>query len=325
MGEDARTSHPCERRAGCCKATCRSWRGKDLCLRGRSGISKAIRAGEGSFDELRSPCVPGVRQIEVVSLEVSIMSERNEIVSGKAQAGNFGECLVEGNAEDEKRGRKIKRRAMALSIALESAALTVLVIAPMLARPAELGIVTTTPIPPYAPRAVRASTAPPDGHHRGVCIVCPRGQIAPLPRSTDPIDTHFTAGPIDDSLIPISDAPEGLRVWVNRNPPRQPSDPPQQKTRISEAHISAALLVQRIEPAYPPLAKQLRRSGRVELHAIIATDGTIQSLEVVSGDPLFLDSALDAVKRWRYRPTLLNGQPVEVDTFITVIYTLNSQ
>jgi len=325
MGEDARTSHPCERRAGCCKATCRSWRGKDLCLRGRSGISKAIRAGKDRSTSF-GPGVPGVRQIEVVSLEVSIMSERNEIVSGKAQSGNFGECLVEGNAEDEKRGRKIKRRAMALSIALESAGLTVLVIAPMLARPAGLGIVTTTPIPPYAaPRAVRASTAPPNDHHRGVCVVCPLGPIAPVPRSTDPIDPHFTEGPIENFSLPVTDAPEGLRVWDNRNPPRRPSEPPPQKTRISEAHISAALLVQRIEPAYPPLARQLRRSGRVELHAIIATDGTVQSLEVVSGDPLFLDSALAAVKRWRYRPTLLNGQPVEVDTFITVIYTLNSQ
>ena len=60
----------------------------------------------------------------------------------------------------------------------------------------------------------------------------------------------------------------------------------------------------------------------MELHAIISTDGTIRSLQVVSGDPLFLRSALDAVGQWRYRATVLNGQPVEIDTYITVIYSL---
>jgi protein TonB len=58
------------------------------------------------------------------------------------------------------------------------------------------------------------------------------------------------------------------------------------------------------------------------LRAIIATDGTIQSLQVVSGDALFLQSAQAAVRQWRYRPTVLNGQPVEIDTYITVVYTL---
>lgn len=82
------------------------------------------------------------------------------------------------------------------------------------------------------------------------------------------------------------------------------------------------MLIHRVEPEYPPLAKQTHREGRVELHAIIATDGTIQFLQVVSGDQLFLRSALDAVGQWRYRPTVLNGQPVEIDTFITVVFTL---
>lgn len=82
------------------------------------------------------------------------------------------------------------------------------------------------------------------------------------------------------------------------------------------------MLLQRIEPVYPPLARQIHREGQVELHAIIATDGTIQSLQVISGDPLFLQSALNAVDQWRYRPTILNGQPVEIDTRITVIYSL---
>jgi len=83
------------------------------------------------------------------------------------------------------------------------------------------------------------------------------------------------------------------------------------------------MLIHRVEPVYPTLAKQTRRAGRVELRAIIATDGTIQSLQVVSGDPLFYQSALEAVREWRYRPTVLNGEAVEIDTFITVIYNID--
>jgi protein TonB len=83
------------------------------------------------------------------------------------------------------------------------------------------------------------------------------------------------------------------------------------------------MLIHRIEPVYPILAKQTHRSGRVELRAIIGTDGTIQSLHIVSGDPLFYESAREAVSQWRYRPTVLNGEPVEIDTFITVIYNID--
>jgi protein TonB len=83
------------------------------------------------------------------------------------------------------------------------------------------------------------------------------------------------------------------------------------------------MLTHRVEPAYPILAKQTGREGRVELHAIIATDGSIQSLEAISGDPIFYLSALAAVREWRYRPTYLNGQAVEIDTRITVVYKLN--
>jgi periplasmic protein TonB len=87
-------------------------------------------------------------------------------------------------------------------------------------------------------------------------------------------------------------------------------------------NLDPAMLIHRVEPVYPPLAKQIHKEGRVELRAIIGTDGTIQSLEVISGDPLFLLSAREAVEQWRYKPTYLNGQPVEIDTFITVVYLM---
>lgn len=107
---------------------------------------------------------------------------------------------------------------------------------------------------------------------------------------------------------------------------RQPPPPPVEATKPPTIHVSggvqAARLVRRIEPVYPPLARQLRREGRVELRAIISTQGTIQSLEVISGDPLLIPSALAAVNEWRYQPTLLNGEPVVIETYLTVIYTL---
>ena len=90
---------------------------------------------------------------------------------------------------------------------------------------------------------------------------------------------------------------------------------------VRMTHLDPAMLIHRVEPRYPPLAIQTHRDGRVELRAIIGTDGTIQSLQIVASDPLFDLSAREAVSQWRYRPTILNGQPVEIDTYITVIYT----
>jgi protein TonB len=108
--------------------------------------------------------------------------------------------------------------------------------------------------------------------------------------------------------------------------PRQPQTQAETRTskkRLQLTQLDPAMLVYRVEPAYPTLARQTGRGGRVELRAIIAADGTIQSLQVVSGDPLFIQSALQAVQQWRYKPTILNGQPVEIDTFITVVYTIS--
>jgi len=102
-----------------------------------------------------------------------------------------------------------------------------------------------------------------------------------------------------------------------------PPPPPKAvtRTRVGGA-VQAAKLVNKVQPVYPPLARQTRISGTVKLHAIIGKDGTVQQLQVVSGHPLLVQSALDAVKQWRYQPTLLNGEPVEVDTEIDVIFSL---
>jgi len=89
-----------------------------------------------------------------------------------------------------------------------------------------------------------------------------------------------------------------------------------------DGDVEFTKLVERVEPTYPPLALQTRIQGTVHLHAIIATDGSVEELEVISGHPLLVPSALDAVRKWRFLPTTVNGQPVEVDTTIDVIYAL---
>jgi protein TonB len=86
--------------------------------------------------------------------------------------------------------------------------------------------------------------------------------------------------------------------------------------------VQEAKLINQVRPMYPALARQARVQGTVRLHAIIAKDGTIQQLEVVSGPPLLIQAARDAVLQWRYKPTLLSDEPVEVETYIDVIFTL---
>ena len=103
-----------------------------------------------------------------------------------------------------------------------------------------------------------------------------------------------------------------------------PPPPKPTQTRIRQGGaVQAAKLVNRVQPQYPPLARQTRISGTVRLHALISKDGSVQQLEVMSGHPLLVQAALDAVRQWRYQPTTLNGEPVEVDTTIDVIFSLN--
>jgi protein TonB len=87
--------------------------------------------------------------------------------------------------------------------------------------------------------------------------------------------------------------------------------------------VQQNLLISQPPAVYPPLAKQAHIQGVVKLSATIAKDGTIQNLEVIEGHPLLIPAAMDAVRQWVYKPTLLNGQPVEVVTQIDVNFTLS--
>ncbi len=97
-----------------------------------------------------------------------------------------------------------------------------------------------------------------------------------------------------------------------------------QNVRISSG-VAQGLLVHQVTPRYPQQARQARVHGTVVLQAIIGKDGTVQNLHVVSGPPMLLQAALDAVKQWRYKPYYLNGEPVEADTQINVNFTLSGE
>jgi protein TonB len=107
-------------------------------------------------------------------------------------------------------------------------------------------------------------------------------------------------------------------------PPVKKEEKPVTPQRIRVGgNVQAAKLVRQPKPQYPPLAKQARIQGTVRFQAIIGKDGTIQNLQLMSGHPLLVPSATEAVKQWVYQPTLLNGEPVEVVTQIDVNFTLS--
>ena len=233
-------------------------------------------------------------------------------------------CLVDGNPEQIAREKKSKRRALILSITLQSAGLAALLIAPLFAKPAELVSRIVTPTPPYhnppAPRRERIVQITPQ-NNRSICVPCALTNKPPILRTV--AERPITDEPIGSGELPVANNPiPGATQNVFEIRAQTVVGPPPEKKRLVIGHLDPAMLTHRVEPVYPALAKATRRSGKVELHALIATDGTVQSLQVVSGDPLLVRSALDAVREWRYKPTYLNGQAMEVDTYITVIYSL---
>ena len=109
--------------------------------------------------------------------------------------------------------------------------------------------------------------------------------------------------------------------------PSNPDAPPRTASpgiaRISGG-VMAGQILTKVAPVYPPDAKDAKVSGAVVLHAIIGKDGTVQNLTVISGPEMLRASALDSVRQWTYKPYILNGNPVDVDTVITVNYSLGN-
>jgi protein TonB len=112
-------------------------------------------------------------------------------------------------------------------------------------------------------------------------------------------------------------------------PPPPPPPPPVKAVETSHeplrvgGNVQAANLIKKVTPLYPALAKSARVQGTVRFQAIIGKDGTIQNLQLISGHPMLVGNATEAVKQWIYKPTLLNGEPVEVITQIDVNFTLS--
>lgn len=246
----------------------------------------------------------------------------------KKEFASLQGCFVEGSAEQRARERRVRRRALVISIAVQSAILALIILIPLFGKPERIAFASYVPIPPYYPGRPPADPGPQPlptpRRHFDACVTC--------------YHPNFPAHPVTHDDAPPPVAPPGIGAGDGRESPlnqwgialddsrRQPARPaeerPQKPQRIFKGHIEPAMLIYRVEPVYPPLARQVRVSGSVELRAIISTDGTIQALQVVSGHPLLVQSALEAVRQWRYRPTALDGQPVEVETYITVIYNL---
>jgi len=120
----------------------------------------------------------------------------------------------------------------------------------------------------------------------------------------------------------INNVPPVAPVRVQEKPAEAPPAPPQQ-IRLRGGDVRLAHPVYRVEPRYPQMAIIARISGPVELEGIIAVDGHIRGLHALSGSPLLVPAAIEAVRQWVYEPTLLNGKPVEVIAPITVIFRLN--
>jgi TonB family protein len=245
----------------------------------------------------------------------------------------LGRCLVDGDAAATSGGLRSRQKAFGLSLVVEGTALTLLIVAPLLTSVAQPQLKRV--VPPMivnlvgwrTPSTNQNSTSRPDRSHVSIPVWDFR------PHQPSPVETSENSSVSAEAFLPGQTGDgflNGVQIAdLNVGPPKSPSPPPVHQNvpdkRLVKVggEIQQAQLISRIEPRYPILALQIKQEGTVQLHAIISRDGRITALEVISGPPLFVQAALDAVRQWRYRPTMLGGDPVEVDTTITVIFRLH--
>jgi protein TonB len=218
-----------------------------------------------------------------------------------------------------------------VSFAVQAIAAGVLLLLPLFyiqsLPPFQLTARLVAPTPPAAPppagplRNARPnpSNVSPDGH-----VIAPRfvpREIARLDEPSPPpaIDISgpgvFGSTGTDRNGV-LHSIESGLGTVVP--PPPASSNHPPRVSRIMEGN-----LIYRVQPQYPALARQARIQGMVVLRAMISRAGKIENVQVISGPPLLVKSAMDAVLQWRYRPYYLNNEPVEVETQVTVNFTLS--
>jgi protein TonB len=240
-------------------------------------------------------------------------------------------CLVDGDRAVASSGLRSRRRALGISFALEAAALAVLIIAPLLTSIAQPRFSRTAFVPFVFTAAHAQHTVEHTSHpthirlgslNKGITYpVGIRPAIPPMAEEPDDVipGGDLLIAPVGPGILPVV----GARSLGPPEPPREEIKKSVEKgpLKVSESIVEAQL-ISRIEPRYPALALQTRLQGTVRLRAIISRDGRITSLEVLSGHPLLVQAALDAVRQWQYRPTMLNGEPVEVETSITVNFRM---
>ncbi len=249
-------------------------------------------------------------------------------------------CLVESDPEKIARARQAKRRALVVAIILQILLVGLLVLAPLLGAVEKLPWTSREimPMPPYkggpkpSETAVSKATRGPRKPlttGQTPAIVAPRSIPPTVAAVVDPPDALAARPDSAGNSNTIGD-PNGI-LDLNAPNNRSTAVPKPAETSTPKAKrgpvevppaVQEARLVRRVEPKYPALPKSAGIEGRVVLRAVIAKDGTIQSLEVVSGSPLFVEASREAIAQWRYQPTLLHGEPVEVETMITVVFTL---
>jgi protein TonB len=245
----------------------------------------------------------------------------------------LSECLLGGDREQLSGEHRVRGEALLLSILFQMAVLAALVVVPLFGSVERIVLARAIVVcPVFSGRSahLHLKTNMAEGHssrrRTWHDVFTAPGHIPPTISPTgrhshpEPIDDRslgIGAGPIltEDYALPPGFAPGGLQL------PEQPTQTTRKKPHFI-SHLNLGRLLYRVEPVYPSLALQTRREGRVEIVAVISTNGCIQSLEIVGGDPIFFQSARDAVSQWRFRPTILNSVPVEVETHIRVIYQL---
>lgn len=141
---------------------------------------------------------------------------------------------------------------------------------------------------------------------------------------TDGRDAQLPGGP-SGPAIPGSGGsdPNGVpNLFESGTRPILPVRPPTSVAPFRISHMSEGNLIRRVQPAYPALARSARIQGTVVLQAVISKTGGIENLKVLTGHPMLVPAAIEAVSLWRYRPYILNNEPVEVETQITVNFSL---
>jgi len=258
--------------------------------------------------------------------------------SASRQRPLFQDSLLESSGGQRKR----RTWATLLSFFLEGFLLGVLVLIPLwftdvLPKQQLMTFLEAPPPPPPPPPAPARATTP-------VRVIKVTSEIANGQlRAPGRIPTKIQLIKEDDAPPPsaisggvVGGVPGGIPggqlggviggiISPTSNVPAVPtlSRPTALRVRVSQG-VSRGLLIYRVEPAYPVLARQARIQGVVVLTAIISKDGNIENLQLVSGHAMLAPSAIEAVKQWRYRPYLLNGVPVEVETTVNVNFQLQS-